>query len=287
MPNLPQEYTNINVELPNEIQQTSGQVVNTFISIGEHFSHYSQIPTDGYNCIYKAKRYGKWYILKGLKPQYRNDSAYKLMLVKEFEIGVMLHHPNIVHIIGKEIDPVVGPCIVMEYIDGRDLNEYLREGRIHRHARKIILQLLKGMDYMHNKHVVHRDLKPENVVITRRGDNVKIIDFGLADTDSHDFYKKISSNNKYMAPEIQKPDYITDCRSDLYSFGRILECFGKRFFYISRKCLRTKPEGRFHSAKNIIVFMHWRLAILISILVILLFELLLLINVLLVTSYYR
>lgn len=285
--NPSKEMANNGQEPSTEIIQTSGQVVDTFISVGEKFSQYSEITTDSYNCIYKAKRYGRWYILKGLKPQYRDDSAHKLMLAKEFEISVMLHHPNIIQVIGKEVDSVVGPCIVMEYVDGRNLNEYLQEGGKLKHARKIILQILKGLDYMHSKQVVHRDLKPDNIIITRRGDNVKIIDFGLADTESFDFYKNISGESNHMAPEIHEPDYIADCRSDLYSFGRILECFGKRFLYISRKCLRNKPSGRFYSAKNIILFMRLRLAVLITILVILFFELLVLVNVLLVTSFFR
>ncbi len=209
------------------------------------------------------------------------------MLAKEFEIGVMLHHPNIVHIIGKEIDPVVGPCIVMEYIDGRNLNDYLREGGRLRHVHKIILQILAGLEYMHNKQVIHRDLKQENILITRRGDNVKIIDFGLSDTESFDFYKSISGNSNHMVPEVYEPGCITDCRSDLYSFGRLLKCFGKKYLYISHKCLRTDSKNRFRSAKSIIAFIRWRHAIMISILVIVLFEIFVLLNVLFLTSYCR
>ncbi len=52
MSNSLQDYRNINEEPPNEAYQTSGQVIDTFISVGEKFSQYSEIPTDSYNCIY-------------------------------------------------------------------------------------------------------------------------------------------------------------------------------------------------------------------------------------------
>ena len=284
MLNKSQECSN---KSPNNILQTSGQVVDTFVCLGEKFSQYREIPTEGYNCIYKAQRYGKWYILKGLKPQYRKDSAYKLMLAKEFEISVMLHHPNIIHVIGKEVDPVVGPCIIMEYVDGRDLNDYMREHGRPRHARKIILQILSGLEYVHSKQVVHRDLKQDNILITRRGDNVKIIDFGLSDSESFDFYKKIAGDSDHVAPELMETDFVSDCRSDLYSFGRILKAFGKRYLYISQKCMKPDYRNRFRSARSIILFIRWRLAIIISVLIIFLVEILVLVNILFVTSYYR
>lgn len=287
MSNLLKDNTDAMGNAPNDTRYTSGEVVDTFVQIGEQLSHYSEIPTEGCNCIYKAQKYGKWYILKGLKPQYRNDSTYKLTLSKEFDISVSLHHPNIVHVIGKEVDPVVGPCIIMEYIDGQTLHDYLRSSKRLKHARKIVMQTLRALDYMHGKHVVHRDLKPENILITRQYCDVKIIDFGLADTESYDCFKKIVGGNKYMAPEMQDPDYVIDFRSDLYSFGRILKCFGKRYLYISRKCLRKNPEDRFNSAKNIISYIQIKTGVMITLLCILLLELLLVFNVMLYTSFFK
>ena len=274
-------------KLPNKEQPTSGQILDTFTCMGEQYSQYSEIPTESYNCIYKAKRYGKWYILKGLKPQFRNDSSYRQMLAKEFEISVSLHHPNIVHVIGKEDNPMWGPCIVMEYIDGQTLHDYLRSGKRLKHARKIVMQTLRALDYMHGKHIVHRDLKPENILITRQRCEVKIIDFGLADTESYDYFKKIVGESKYMAPETQDPNYIIDFRSDLYSFGRILKCFDKRFLYISRKCLRKNPEDRFNSAQNIIAYIQMKTGVMVTLLCVLLLELLLVVNVMLYTSFFK
>lgn len=284
--NSPKEYSSIRVEPPGHNEYTSGQIIDTFTSFGQHFSHYSEIPTEGYNCLYKAKRHGKWYILKGLKPPFRNDSAYKLMLAKEFEIGMMLNHPNFVQVIGKENDRFIGPCIVMEYVDGRTLNDFIQESHKNKHIRKIVLQLLHSLDYMHGKQIVHRDLKPENILITRQDNNVKIIDFGLADTNNFDFYKNISGENTYIAPEIMNTDYVVDHRSDLYSFGKILKCISKKYFYISYKCMRKNPDKRFSCAKSIIYFIRLKSIVIISLLLLLLLELLVFLNVLLVISFY-
>ena len=58
---------------PNE-SSSSGEITSSFENISDVFTSYSEIPSAGFNCLYKAQRYGKWFVLKGLKPEYRGQA---------------------------------------------------------------------------------------------------------------------------------------------------------------------------------------------------------------------
>ena len=241
---------------------SSGQVSDTFFNISDTFTQYVELPSSGYNCLYKAQRYGKWFLLKGLRPEYRENTTYRLMLAKEFEICISLNHPNIVQTVCKENSPVIGPCIVMEYIDGKTLDEFIGKKHLPFCKVRMTMQMLGALEYMHSKQIVHRDLKPENIMITNNGCNVKIIDFGLADADSFDFFKKALGTSVYMAPEMLNDDYVLDSRSDLFSFGKILQQMSCRYRYVAHKCMRANPDRRFKNAHKISRYLRWRYVIL-------------------------
>ena len=90
----------------------------------EQFSDFTPIPCKGFNILCKAKRYGRWWVLKGLKEPYRQDENYKNLLHKEFDIIISLQHPNIVSAYSMEEIPEMGTCIVMEWIDGITLDNW-------------------------------------------------------------------------------------------------------------------------------------------------------------------
>lgn len=100
--------------MSSQESSTSGIVTSSFEKISDVFTSYAEIPSNGFNRLFKAQRYGKWFVLKGLKPEFQRKEVYASLLTKEFELGVQLDHPNIAHSFSKEHDPVVGPCIVME-----------------------------------------------------------------------------------------------------------------------------------------------------------------------------
>ena len=78
----------------------------------------------------------------------------------------------------------MGRTIVMEQVDGDTLQTLLSEKRLSPDlALRIASQTMDALDYMHSKQITHRDLKPSNIMVTHRGKNVKIIDFGLSDSD--------------------------------------------------------------------------------------------------------
>ena len=232
---------------------SSGEITSSFEVISDVFTSYSEIPSEGFNRLYKAQRYGKWFVLKGLSPQHRHEEVYRNLLTKEFELGIRMDHPNIVRVLSKENDPVVGPCIVMEYVDGCTLKEFLTQKPSRQTRMKIATELLSAMSYYHSLQIIHRDLKPDNILITRNGHNVKIIDFGLADTDWHGILKQPTGSDKYAAPEQVAGGVPLDCRADLYAFGVIFrQLFPHRYGGIFRKCTQPDRNRRFNNAEEVL-----------------------------------
>lgn len=81
-------------------------------------------------------------------------------------------------------------CIIVEWIDGLTLGQWLKSQHCIKDERRIFEQLLDAVEFVNDEQVVHRGLKLENVMITRNGENVKLIDFCLADTDCYIVFKQ-------------------------------------------------------------------------------------------------
>lgn len=206
----------------------------------------------GFSEIYKRSKDGKFRIYKALKPEYRGNPRFESLLRKEFEIGYGLDHPNICSIIAYHQDEELGSCIEMEWVDGSTLREIASKGPLNKDlCRKIICETCDALDYMHHKQIIHRDLKPENIIITHNGNNVKIIDFGLSDTDDYYIHKAPAGTRIYASPE-QLNGQTLDARSDIYSLGIIIsEVAGKWYSHIAARCLRRQPSKRFQSAAQV------------------------------------
>ena len=136
------------------------------------------------NTIYTAKRYGKRYLIKAISPEYQSLTDIRLLQYKEFSLGITLNHANIAETYSLEEVPQLGRCILMEYVDGMTLAEWLQSSPSRAQRERALAQLLEVMEYIHSLQLVHNDLKSSNILITRNGQNVKLIDFGLSDTDS-------------------------------------------------------------------------------------------------------
>jgi hypothetical protein len=234
-----------------EPSSTSGIPSPLDFNISRQFTHHERLHSSESNCVWRAERYGKWYILKAIAPEHANDPVYMSVLEKEFAQLVTLDHPNIAHVYGLEHDEMVGSCMVMEYVEGRSLTQFFEEKPSFRKRHKVAMQLIDAMDYFHARQVVHRDLKPSNIVITDRNDNVKVLDFGLADRDDYAVLKGPAYSQGYASPE-QIAGKDIDCRADIYSFGVLLrQIFPHRYGRIARRCLRRLPIDRYSSAAEV------------------------------------
>lgn len=205
----------------------------------------------GFTELYRVDRSGKFRVLKALKPQFRGEPMYEMLLRKEFEIGYNLQHPGICEIYGYSQIPDLGNCIEMEWIDGTTLSDLIQNNRLSSGmSRRIALQLCDILSYLHSKQVIHRDLKPSNVMITHNGRNVKLIDFGFSDSDSSSILKSPAGTASFAAPELANGGTV-DARTDIYSLGKILFMMKGGFGRISRKCTKNNPADRYSDVESV------------------------------------
>ena len=209
------------------------------------------LSSKGHNAIYAATRFGRRYILKALAEPYRESTPHVEMLRKEFSIGVGLDHPNIVRLIDFGHMDSIGWYIQMEYIDGITLDQFLETKPSTATRRKLLNQLLDALSFLHERQIIHRDIKPSNILITRNGTTVKLIDFGVSDTDDYVTFKQPAGSMSYIAPE-QLAGKPIDNRADIYALGRIIELlFPHRYRVIARRCTRVEPAQRYSSCAHI------------------------------------
>lgn len=205
----------------------------------------------GFNELYRGSKNGRFFVYKALKKEYRGNPLYEGLLKKDFNIGFSLNHTGICQYFGLIDFPSIGHCIVMEWIDGRNLESLISEGAIdNASARKIICEICDALEYIHRKQVIHRDLKPENIMITNNGHNVKIIDFGLSDADSYCSFKAPAGTMAYASPELIAGEKL-DARSDIWSLGVIINELSRSFRHVSSRCLRRDKDKRYNSVTEV------------------------------------
>ena len=198
------------------------------------------------NTLYRVARAGKYFIIKTAKD---GNSRFEALIRREYELSITLSHPHIINVFTFEEDSPVGPGIVMEYVDGRTLEDFLAENPPLDLRRRALDQILEAVAYMHRKGIIHNDLKPANILITRVDNTVKIIDFGLSDDDAHYLTKTLGCTAEYASPELLRQEK-TDSRSDIYSLGKIMkDIFGRRLGRISSKACRTEASERHDNAE--------------------------------------
>lgn len=191
--------------------------------------------------LYCASKQGKYFIIKTTKD---NSEHQRRMLRREYELSKGCSHPHIVNTITFESHLPVGEGIIMEYIEGRTLQQYLDEKPSKGERRRVFDELLSAVAYIHRRGIIHNDIKPTNILISYTDNSLKLIDFGLADNDAEFVMQRMGCTPRYASPELRERTTNIDARSDIYSIGVIMgELLGSS--YISRRCMSNDPERRY------------------------------------------
>ncbi len=224
----------------------------------DNFHDYKLLKTTAYSKLWRVSRDGKYFLIKTTKD---NSEYQQKMLRREYEISIGCDNPNIVHVFTYERNLPEGEGIVMEYIEGRTLDEFLLEKPSLKSKQRIFGELLSAVNYLHKRGIIHNDLKPENILITRVDNTLKIIDFGLADNDAFYVLKTLGCTQRYASPELLSQDVRTriatskqkiDARSDIYSIGIIMrEIFDGRYKRIINKCIKENVGSRYSDISSL------------------------------------
>ena len=164
---------------------------------------------------------GREVALKMLHPQLTMQPQFLERFKKEARILAQLHHPNIA-VIYNFIEQENNHFMVMEYVDGTNLDDLLKKYRVlpAEFIVPVFIQVLEGLQHAHRKNIFHRDIKPANIMLTPDG-TIKLMDFGIAKVAGEQKMtqvNKIVGTVEFMAPElIQGKD--ASASSDIYATG--------------------------------------------------------------------
>ena len=160
--------------------------------------------------------------VKVLRAEYMHDPDLVNRFKNESKAISLLHHPNIVKVYDVSVTDRL-QYIVMEYVNGMTLRQYLNErgGRLtSRETVHFISQILQALDHAHRNGVVHRDVKPQNIMLLASG-QLRMMDFGIARisrAENQLLAGKAMGSVHYISPE-QARGEVTGPQSDIYSVG--------------------------------------------------------------------
>ncbi|MFC4598848.1 Stk1 family PASTA domain-containing Ser/Thr kinase [Cohnella hongkongensis] len=195
-------------------------------TLGGRYELLARVGGGGMALVYKAKDLllNRFVAVKVLRQQFTHDDDFVKRFRREAQAAASLSHPNIVSIydVGQVDDT---HYIVMEFVDGANLNEIIRERAPLQteEAVKIAAQICDALEHAHYNQIIHRDIKPHNILIGHNG-RVKVTDFGIARAATSSTITQTGSvigSVHYFSPEHAK-GVVTGEKSDLYSLGIVL-----------------------------------------------------------------
>lgn len=192
--------------------------------IADRYEVVGQIGTGGMSDVYKAKDHtlGRYVAIKVLKEEFSEDTNFVTKFRSEAQAAAGLEHPNIVNIYDVGSENGIH-YIVMEYVEGITLKTYIeKKGQLnYKETLSIAIQVSRGIQAAHAKHIIHRDIKPQNIIISTDG-KVKVTDFGIARAVSeHTIHSDVMGSVHYASPEQARNGYVSN-RSDIYSMGIVM-----------------------------------------------------------------
>jgi len=151
----------------------------------------------------------------------RQSEIYKAMFTTEVELGLKMHHKNIVHVLDADLNEKSGAYLVMEFINGESLDHYDSDDTLLpiQTVLSVIEQVANALRYAAELGVVHRDVKPGNIILMPNG-VAKLADFGCAIPVS-EMSAVVAGSLAYMSPE-QLDGEALDQRADIYALGAVL-----------------------------------------------------------------
>ncbi|MDE7468128.1 MAG: protein kinase [Muribaculaceae bacterium] len=199
--------------------------------------HLPEWDEEFYN-VYTAKKYGKWVMLKALKPDLKDNPEMQAMLEKEFDVRYNLAHPHIIMINDLEDVPGVGLSIITDDVYGDSLAKLINAGKLTPdHISKLRNQLVDALAYIQDNHLAHRPLRPENIIFTENIGNLKLIDVGF-------------EQRKSLTP--------VDTADDIYNYGLVVRQALDRsgiddstLRRVADRCLDPDPRRRYSSVHEL------------------------------------
>jgi len=202
------------------VEKLTGKVLN------DRYEIVSVVGTGGMAVVYKAmdRLDGKYVAVKVLKSEFVSQAKFRKRFLNESKAVAMLSHKNIVNVLDVNFEGDT-QYIVMEFIDGRTLKEYIVDYAPldTREALAYCGQVLNALRHAHERGVVHRDIKPQNIMLLDSG-VIKVTDFGIAHVSNFETVTMTDNaigSVHYISPE-QARGHHTDERSDIYSVGVML-----------------------------------------------------------------
>ncbi len=185
-----------------------------------------EIGKGGMAYVYKARCHflNRLVAIKVLKEELRDDKEFVHRFNTEAQAAARISNPHVVSIYDVGFENGLY-YIVMEYVDGITLKEYIAEKGVlpWRQAAEFAAQICEGLSAAHKKSVIHRDIKPQNIIMTKGG-VLKVTDFGIARATTQ--ATQSTSNSTigtvhYLSPEQARGGYTNE-RTDIYSLGVVL-----------------------------------------------------------------